>query len=133
MTVALEKEIYPYLNASLLHLRGSWCRATESATHMYLSTDLNDCSTIYVETESSLIFMNEIQGEIGRIASVVTRDHDFDLQFNCSYSRKKILSLSFTPQGIVVPPGQGIIVSRCREAIPIPINSIRRQPLLISD
>ena len=133
MTVALKKEIYPYLNSSLLHLRSSWCRATESSTHMYLSTDLNDCSTTYVETESSLIFMNEIQGEIGRIESVVTRDHDFDLQFNCSYSRKKFLSLSFTPQGIVVPPGQGIIVSRCRKTLTISINSMRCQRWPISD
>ena len=111
MTVALEKARYSYLNASLLHLRDSWCRATESATHLFLSTDLNDCSTTFIETESSIIFMNEIQGDIGRISGVVTRDHDFDLQFNCSYSRKKFLSLSFTPEGIVIPPGQGIIVS----------------------
>lgn len=106
MTISLEKQKFLYLNASQLHLLGSWCRATESATYLFLHTDLNDCSTTYMETESSLVYSNEVQTDIGQIQSVVTRDHEFNLRFNCSYPRKKFLSLSFTPIGIVLPPPQ---------------------------
>ena len=112
MTVALEKAIYPYLNASLLHLRSSSCGATESATHLYLATELDGCRTSVAETSSSLIFTNEIQADIVQISSAVTRDHDFDLEFNCSYPKEKFLSLSFTPDGIDIPPLQGIMDSQ---------------------
>lgn len=111
MTISLEKQKFLYLNASQLHLLGSWCRATESATYLFLHTDLNDCSTTYMETESSLVYSNEVQTDIGQIQSVVTRDHEFNLRFNCSYPRKKFLSLSFTPIGIVLPPPQGTNLS----------------------
>ena len=112
MSVDLEKEVYPYLNASLLHLRDSSCRATESVTHLSLTTDLDDCLTSVAETSSSLIFTNEIQADIVKISSAVTRDHDFDLEFNCSYPKEKLLSLSFTPKGIDIPPLQGIMDSQ---------------------
>ena len=107
MTISLEKQRFPYLNASQLHLRGDWCGATESSTHLFLITALNDCGTTYIETEDSLIFSNEIQGDV-QVHNVITRYHDFDLQFNCTYSRKRFLSLSFTPDGIVIPSGEGI-------------------------
>jgi len=109
MTVSLEKQSFPYLNASQLHLRGYWypCWATESSTHLFLSTALNDCWTTVIETEDSLIFSNEIYGDL-QVYNSITRDHDFELQFNCTYSRKRFLSLSFTPSGIVIPPVEGI-------------------------
>lgn len=112
MTVALVKATYPYLNASLLHLREPSCRATESATHLYLSTELDSCGTTVAETDSSLIFTNEINADIVKISSVITRDHDFNLTFNCSYPKEKFLSLSFTPEGIVIPLLQGIMDSQ---------------------
>ena len=109
LTVSLEKQSLLYLNASQLHLRGYWypCWATESSTHLFLSTALNDCWTTVIETEDSLIFSNEIYGEV-QVYNSITRDHNFGLQFDCTYSRERFLSLSFTPDGIVMPPGEGI-------------------------
>ena len=106
MTVALEKAIYPYLNASLLRLRLRSWRAAENAAHLYLTTDLDGCGTTVPGIYSSLIFTNEIQADIVQISSAVTRDHEFDLEFNYSYPKEKLLSLSFTPDGIDIPPLQ---------------------------
>lgn len=111
MMVSLEKQRFPYLNVSQLHLNYHWCRATENPTHLLLNTSLDGCGTTVIETEESLIFSNEIHGDVWQIDGAITRNHDFDLQFNCSYSRKRFLSLSFTPSGIVTPPGEGKIVS----------------------
>ena len=105
MTVYLEKQKFPYLNASMLHLRWSWlsrCRASETPTHLVLSTSLDDCGTTVTEVDDDvIIFTNEIEGDI-QVQNYITRDHDFDLQFNCSYSRKKLLGLSFITGEIFV-------------------------------
>ena len=82
MTVYLEKQKFPYLNASMLHLRWSWrgwCRASETPTHPVLSTSLNDCGTTVTEVGDLIIFTNEIQGDI-QVQNYITRDHDFDLR-----------------------------------------------------
>ena len=112
MTVYLEKQNFPYLNASMLHLRWSWlgrCRASETPTHLVLSTSLDDCGTTVTEMGDLIIFTNEIEGDI-QVQNYITRDHDFDLQFNCSYSRKKLLGLSFiTGEIFVQDPGIGTL------------------------
>ena len=112
MTVYLEKQNFPYLNASMLHLRWSWlgrCRASETPTHLVLSTSLDDCGTTVTEMDDLIIFTNEIEGDI-QVQNYITRDHDFDLQFNCSYSRKKHLGLSFiTGEIFVQDPGIGTL------------------------
>lgn len=112
MTVYLEKQNFPYLNASMLHLRWSWlgrCRASETPTHLVLSTSLDDCGTTVTEMDDLIIFTNEIEGDI-QVQNYITRDHDFDLQFNCSYSRKKLLGLSFiTGEIFVQDPGIGTL------------------------
>lgn len=103
MTVALQKANYLYLNASRPHLSDPSCRATESATHIFLKTSLDSCWTIRLETGTWLTFYNKVKGDSERIGNI-TRDHNFGMNFNCSYRRKEFLSLSFTPQGVVRPP-----------------------------
>ena len=100
MTVTFEKESYYFFNASELHLRYGSCRATENSTHFILSTPLNDCGTLVNETEEVLIFWNEVQADALIIDNVITRTHDVKVPFSCSYSRKSILSLGFTPRSI---------------------------------
>lgn len=100
MTVSLEKKTFPFFEVSQLHLRYSSCRATENDTHILISTDLNGCGTLHNETEDALIFWNEIQADAVIIDFVITRTHDIKLPFYCSYSRKRLLTLSFTPQSI---------------------------------
>ena len=108
MTVALRKAYYHYLNASRLHLSDPSCRATESATYIFLTTSLDSCWTKRSETGTLLTFYNKVEGDTERIRNTITRDHDFDMNFNCSYRRKEFLSLSFTPQGVVRPPLKGM-------------------------
>ena len=98
MTVSLEKKTFPFFDAARLHLRYSSCRATQNATHLLISTPLNGCGTQINETQDALIFWNEIKADLVIIDYVITRTHDIKLPFYCSYSRKKMLSLSFKPQ-----------------------------------
>ncbi|XP_078375949.1 uncharacterized protein LOC144659409 isoform X1 [Oculina patagonica] len=100
MTVALEKETYHFFEVSQLHLHYASCRATENSTHLIISTPLNGCGTLVNETEHVLIFWNEIQADTVVIDNVITRSHDIKLPFSCSYSRKTLLSLGFTPRSI---------------------------------
>ena len=104
MTVSLEKRTFPFFEVSQLHLRYSSCRATQNDTHLLISTPLNGCGTLVNETQDALIFWNEIQADAVIIDYVITRTHDIKLPFYCSYSRRKLLSLSFTPQPIYFLP-----------------------------
>ena len=100
MTVALEKQTFKFFQVSQLHLRYASCKATQNSTHLLISTPLNGCGTLRNETEDALIFWNEISADAVIIDYVITRTHDIKLPFYCSYSRKALLSLSFTPQRI---------------------------------
>ena len=108
MKVALQKASYPYLNASRLHLNDPSCIATESATDIFLETSLDSCGTVRLETGIRLTFYNKVEGDIELIGNAITRHHNFDMNFNCSYRRTELLSLSFVPQGVVKPPIKGM-------------------------
>ncbi|KAL9987825.1 hypothetical protein ACROYT_G002193 [Oculina patagonica] len=109
MTVALEIKSFPFFEVDQLHLRYSSCRATKNDTHLLISTPLNNCGTLVNETQDALIFWNEIRADAVVIDFVITRTHDIKIPFYCSYSRKKLLSLSFTPQPLYFDalPGYG--------------------------
>jgi len=107
MTMSLEKQTFPFLEASNLHLRYSSCRATQNSTHLLISTPLNDCGTLVNETEYSLIFWNEIRVDAVIIDNVITRTHNIKFPFSCRYSRREILSLSFTPRSIIIDDEEG--------------------------
>ena len=102
MTVYLEKRRFHYFKAKQLHLRYPSCKGTENATHFLISTSLDSCGTQRNETEDYLIFWNEVLADALIIDGVVTRSHDIKLPFYCRYSRKKLLSLAFTPRRIYV-------------------------------
>lgn len=77
-------------------------RATQNSTHVSISTTLNACGTLVNETEDELIFWNEIRVDAVIVDNVITRTHDINLRFYCSYSRKKMLSIQFRPQQIFI-------------------------------
>lgn len=120
--VSIEKAAFPSLDASRLYLDYSSfaCQATQTSTHLYLSTSLHGCGTSFLETGDDLVFSNVVKqdavplqgsgndgsGDDG--SAVVTREHDFDLPFECSYSRKKILTLHFVPEGRLEIPDVGM-------------------------
>ncbi|XP_074622578.1 uncharacterized protein LOC141880862 isoform X5 [Acropora palmata] len=100
MTISLEKQSFSFVRAEEVHLRYSSCKATENGTHVTISTLLNDCGTSVNETQDALLFWNELRVDAMIIDGVITRSHDIRLPFYCSYSRKKLLSLSFNPLGV---------------------------------
>ena len=77
-------------------------RGTQNSTHLLIHTPLNGCGTQVNETENALIFWNEIQVDAVVIDYVITRTHTIRLPFYCSYSRRKMLSLSFKPRNIYI-------------------------------
>ncbi|XP_073242010.1 ZP domain-containing protein-like [Porites lutea] len=102
MTISLKKETFPFFDANNLHLRYSSCRATQNSTHVSISTNLNACGTLVNETEDALIFWNEIRVDAVITGNVITRTHDINLRFHCSYSRKKMLSVQFQTQQVFI-------------------------------
>nr|XP_058953257.1 uncharacterized protein LOC131780658 [Pocillopora verrucosa] len=100
MTVSLEKQRFHYFTVNQLRLRYASCKANENSTHFLISTSLDSCGTQRNETEDYLIFWNEVLADALIIDGVVTRTHDIKLPFYCRYSRKKLMSLAFTPQRI---------------------------------
>ena len=106
--VSFEKAKFPLLNATRLHLLDSSCKGTENSTYLKVVTSLNDCGTTFTATGETLIFSNVVQDHAEVIDGLITREHDFDFSFNCSYSRKKFLSLHFVPEGRRYVPGKGI-------------------------
>ena len=75
-------------------------RGTQNSTHLLIQTPLNGCGTQVNETEDALIFWNEIQVDAVVIDYVITRTHNIRLPFYCSYSRRKMLSISFKPRNV---------------------------------
>ena len=112
MTVSLEKKLFPFFQVDQLHLRYSSCRATQNSTHLLISTPLNGCGTAVNETQDALIFWNTIQADAVIIDNVITRSHDIRMPFYCSYSRKKLLSLSFAPQWIYFGNEGTVLINR---------------------
>ncbi|XP_068694609.1 uncharacterized protein [Montipora foliosa] len=102
MTVFLEKQSFPFFQVQELHLRYPSCRATENSTHLIINTRLNDCGTSVNDTQDALLFWNELRVDAVIVDQVITRSHDIRLPFYCSYSRRDLVSLSFTPQGIYI-------------------------------
>ena len=100
MLVSLGKERFHYFTVNQLRLRYASCKATENSTHFLISTSLDSCGTQRNETEDYLIFWNEVLADALIIDGVVTRSHDIKMPFYCRYSRKKLMSLAFTPQRI---------------------------------
>ena len=100
MSLSIEKQAFSFVQVEQVHLRYSSCKATENDTHLTISTLLNDCGTSVNETENTLLFWNELRVDAVIIDGVITRSHDIRLPFYCSYSRKKLVSLSFKPLGI---------------------------------
>nr|XP_058953254.1 ZP domain-containing protein-like isoform X2 [Pocillopora verrucosa] len=100
MMVSLGKERFHYFTVNQLRLRYASCKATENSTHFLISTSLDSCGTQRNETEDYLIFWNEVLADALIIDGVVTRSHDIKMPFYCRYSRKKLMSLAFTPQRI---------------------------------
>lgn len=102
--VSFYKGSFPSLDASHMHLSDPSCRATETPSHVSISTPLNGCGTSFVETEDTFVFSNVVYDYAESINNVITREDAFELPFKCNYSRKNIPSLDFLSERRTLPP-----------------------------
>lgn len=68
-----------------------------------------------METGDVLVFSNVVrqdaspqQSSANDGSALITREHDFEVPFQCRYSRKKLLSLYFVSVGRIDIPGAGM-------------------------
>ena len=107
MEVTFEKGIFTTLEAGNMSLDAPACSASDSLQFISISTALNECGTKFYETEDTIVFSNVVHEDAELVNGQITREHDFEFPFNCSYSKTKFLSLQFVPEGRLDVPGVG--------------------------
>ena len=108
MEITFEKRIFSALDAGNMSLDAPACSASDSLQFISISTALNGCGTKLQETEDTIVFSNVVHQDAELVDGKITREHDFEFPFNCSYSKTKFLSLNFVPEGRVDVPGVGM-------------------------
>ncbi|XP_031553299.1 ZP domain-containing protein-like isoform X4 [Actinia tenebrosa] len=101
MEIELDKNTYSYLNSSAFHLRDSSCHGQVTQRSIILSTPLNSCMTISKQTDDTVTYQNEVRAEWTIKTNpndTVTRHDALVLPFNCTYKRRKYVSVSFKPK-----------------------------------
>ena len=107
MEVTFEKRIFTTLEARNMSLDATACSASDSPQFISISTALNECGTKFYETGDTIVFSNVVHKDAELANGQITREHDFEFPFNCSYSKTKFLSLQFVPEGRLDVPGVG--------------------------
>lgn len=105
MKVTFEKRIFITLEARNMSLDAPACSASDSPQFISISTALNQCGTKFYETGDTIVFSNVVHKDAELVNGQITREHDFEFSFNCSYSKTKFLSLQFVPEGRLDVPG----------------------------
>jgi hypothetical protein len=86
------------------------CKASYNETHVFVTTALNGCGTIYSETEQEMYYSNTlIAAVLVSPGSVITRKQSFAFSFRCVYSR--LVSISGDK---FKPPKQEIKVEKSK-------------------
>lgn len=82
-----------------MYLADGVCKASYNATHVYVTTALNECGTIYSETEQELYYSNTLRASIPVApGAVITRKQSFIFAFRCTYRRLiRISGFKFEP------------------------------------
>ncbi|KAG5839831.1 hypothetical protein ANANG_G00209220 [Anguilla anguilla] len=94
MTVELEKSSIIGLHEDHLRLNDASCTPTSNSTHVIAAMSLSSCGTILEEDADNLIFKNEITS-YDKLGDVITRKHQVEIGFSCSYPKKGNVSLEF--------------------------------------
>lgn len=107
MGIAFEKRVFSSLEARNMSLDAPACYASDNPQFISISTALNGCGTKLQETDDTIVFSNVVHQDAELVNGQITREHDFEFPFNCSYSKTKFLSLHFVPEGRVDVRGVG--------------------------
>ncbi|XP_028413560.1 ZP domain-containing protein-like [Dendronephthya gigantea] len=82
-----------------IHLADSSCKASYNASHVFITTALNECGTTYSETDQQMFYNNTLTATVLiPLGSVITREKSFAFNFKCAYSRLiSVSGLKFEP------------------------------------
>ncbi|XP_061078249.1 uncharacterized protein LOC133111714 [Conger conger] len=94
MTVEVEKASIIGLHEDHLRLIDPSCTPISNGTHVIAAVSLSSCGTELEEDADNLIFKNEIMS-FDNIGDVITRKHQVEIGFSCTYPKKGRVSLEF--------------------------------------
>ena len=76
------------LDIDNMYLADGVCKASYNQTHVFVTTPLNGCGTMYFETEQEMYYNNTLTATVPiSPGSVITRKQSLAFDFKCSYSR----------------------------------------------
>uniref|UniRef100_H3ATL0 Soluble scavenger receptor cysteine-rich domain-containing protein SSC5D n=1 Tax=Latimeria chalumnae TaxID=7897 RepID=H3ATL0_LATCH len=94
MTLSVPKSSFNRLHNIHFHLNDPSCSVTSNGTHIIASVSLNSCGTQMKETRDYIIFKNEITS-FNHPHFVITRKHDVQIPFSCSFPKRTNVAASF--------------------------------------
>jgi hypothetical protein len=87
------------INVDHLYLRDRNCKTSRNSTHVFVTTPLTGCGTVFSKDDQTLFF-NNVLSEEGHSSGVgvITRDYLFKAKLTCAYPRKRTVgAFSFEP------------------------------------
>ena len=98
MRIDLDRRYYNVSRYSSISLRDPSCTATFSSAYITLGSIPSLCGVEKEETGSKIIYKNKVIMSINQQSGIVSRDHDEEINFKCTYSRDGVASgVSFEP------------------------------------
>ena len=115
MKVTLDVSKHPSLKLDGIVLEDDSCKpAGINSTHISFETGLDGCGTKHNTTDEYIIYYNAIVANTkgSNDSSIITRDFQASFPFQCSFPRRKVLSVtSFSPRRKVVYTKAGKLIS----------------------
>ncbi|EDO30504.1 predicted protein [Nematostella vectensis] len=96
MQIQLGKASFPGVSAGSLQLRSSQCIGRDGGSHIYFTFGLDECGTQHNETDTEIIYSNEVIYRDYWNDTIITRQKKIAAQFVCVYKREGHASTSFS-------------------------------------
>ena len=100
MTAVFDRANLPKnINAEHLYLHDRNCKASRNSTHVFVTTPLTGCGTVFSKDDQTLYFRNVLsEEEHSSGVGIITRDYLFKANLTCAYPRKRTVgAFSFAP------------------------------------
>jgi len=113
MEAWIDRSVVGNLDSSKLHLRDANCKSTKvTDDYIIFRTVLDGCGTTHnISSDGKyLVYYNSITGEMvsPTTDALITREHQSEMPFQCSYERRVVLSVhAYSPRRGVVYTSTG--------------------------
>ena len=100
MTAVFDRANLPKnINVEHLYLHDRNCKASRNSTHVFVTTPLTGCGTVFSKDDQTLYFRNVLsEEEHSSGVGIITRDYLFKANLTCAYPRKRTVgAFSFAP------------------------------------